>query len=279
LAVADITSFEFSKIADIVYGLTGIHLKDTKKTLVVSRLSRRLKALHLSSFQEYIQYLTKGNTREREIPELINSITTNTTEFFREPAHFEYLKNLLPKIWEEGERKGRRTLRVWCSASSTGEEPYSIAMVLHSFFETKRGWKVKVLASDIDTNVLAVASRGIYRNDKTTGIPIMLRTKYLTQVPGEVPPGHVKISSDIRSMLVFRKINLIVDPFRFSESVDIIFCRNVVIYFDEVGKQKLVDKFSAVLRSGGYIFVGHSESLLIQRNTFEFMGNTIYRRI
>ena len=278
MEILHLTKYEFTKLAGIVYSLTGIHLKDSKRSLLVSRLSRRLRLLQVSSFQEYIQYLTSNAGQNEEIPELINAITTNTTEFFREPVHFEYLKNLAPKLYEAGERNGRRVLRVWCSASSTGEEPYSIAMVLRNFFETKRGWKVQVLASDIDTQVLQTASRGVYPAERTRAVPAVLRAKYLTtSLPG-LPNGNVQVTPELRSMVLFRRINLISDPFRFKEKIDIVFCRNVVIYFDEEGKRKLVDKLTPILRNGGYIFVGHSESLLIHRDTFEFMGSTIYRR-
>ncbi len=269
---------DFKEIAAIVYNSAGIHLKESKRTLVVSRLTKRVRALGLDSFSEYVRYLSHPEHQAQELPQLVNCITTNTTEFFREPKHFDFLKKVLPPLLAQGETMGRRVLRVWCSACSTGEEAYSLAMVLANFFERCRGWKVRVLASDIDTDVLRFASAGIYPTERSRSIPVILRSKYMKMTPG-LPPGHSQVARKLRTMVVFRKINLLHDAFRFNQPLDIIFCRNVVIYFDDPSKQKLVNKFAAVLRPGGYIFVGHSESLLIQKDNFRFVENTIYQRV
>ena len=272
-----INNREFREIAALVYQLTGIQLKEQKKSLLVARLSSRLKTLRLPGFDAYLGYINDVANRDKEIPYLINSITTNTTEFFRESGQFAFLESLLPRLIEEGERIGNKRLRVWCSACSTGEEAYSLAMVLACFFKDKEAWNVRVLASDIDTDVLAAASAGIYSIERARAVPHRYRRPFLVRRK-DLPPGYVAVSSRLRNMVVFRKVNLLADSFRFRTPIDIIFCRNVVIYFDEDGKRLLVEKFHDVLREGGYIFVGHSESLLLQRERFQFVESTIYRR-
>jgi chemotaxis protein methyltransferase CheR len=268
----------FNQIASIIYNEAGITLKQHKKPLVVSRLSKRLRKLGMTDFSQYLRYLKESAQGGQELIHLINNLTTNKTDFFREPHHFEFLRDILPQIVEEGERLGRRRLRIWSSACSTGEEPYTIAMVLHDFFQNIRGWEVKILASDIDTNVLQHASRGIYRKDLLAPVPPMAKSKYFDLM--HRPDGecyHVK--EILRQMVLFRKINLINDDFRFKFPLDIVFCRNVVIYFDDAGKQKLVDKFSRIIRPGGFIFVGHSESLLLAKKNFRFLKNTVYQKV
>jgi chemotaxis protein methyltransferase CheR len=233
--------------------------------------------LGVSSFEEYLEYIEDTANREAESRHLINAITTNTTEFFREAAHFAYLETLLPRLAADGERVGRKSLRVWCSACSTGEEAYSIAMVIEDFLRSHRDWDIRVLASDIDTNVLRTASAGVYLRERIRTVPSKYRARYFEHRP-QISPAHVAVASPLRSIVVFRRINLLQDPFRFVMPVDIIFCRNVVIYFDEAGKQRLVSKFYDVLQKGGFIFIGHSESLLIQREQFQFIESTIYRK-
>lgn len=274
----ELSDREFEEIASLVHQTTGIALKNHKKPLVIARLSKRLRVLEMSGFRDYLRYLKESENSEDELIQLVNAITTNKTDFFREPHHFDFLKEKLSRIVEEGERSGRRRLRVWCSASSTGEEPYSIAMVLHSFFKRQWGWDVQILASDVDTKVLEHAARGVYKEELLSPIPPALRRAYFHR-PAGLEKDRQKVRDELRQMIIFRKINLIQDAFQFREPVDIVFCRNVLIYFDDPTKEMLIGKFHRILKAGGFIFVGHSESLLMAKDEFRFVKSTVYERL
>jgi len=278
LTPACISDRSFRRVAALVYEAAGLSLNESKKSLVTARLSRRIHALGLSSYEAYLDFLQEPSGRLQELESFINSLTTNKTDFFREPHHFHYLKQILPDLVATGEARGRRSLRVWSSACSTGEEPYSLAMVLHTFFAGHSGWKVQVLASDIDTQVLATASAGIYSDASVADVPPEYRARFFKRAVG-LPSGTFRISSQLRSMVLFRRINLIYDTFKFRSGVDIIFCRNVIIYFDDACRRKLMEKFYAAMGQGSFLFLGHSESLRLSRDRFRFCDNTVYQKL
>ncbi len=274
-----ITDKEFDLFRRLIYEQTGISLSDHKRELVVSRLARRLRALKLKSFKEYYDYLIGSEDGFREMSQMINRITTNKTEFYREAHHFDFLaETLLPELAAEKEQSGVKKIRAWSAASSTGEEPYTIAITMAEFFKDRPGWDIKLLATDLDTEVLTHASQGVYSADRVEPVPKALLTKYFHKVQrnGET---HYRVSSTLREMIVFRRFNLHTPVFPFKIELDFIFCRNVMIYFGNEDKLELLKKFHKVLKPAGYIFVGHSESLMMVRHLFKYRKNTIYQKI
>lgn len=263
---------DFRKIVELVMNTAGIVLSEKKRPFIQGRLGRRLRALGMQDFRQYCSLLeTPDGDDERS--NLINAITTNHTSFFREPHHFTYLaRTILPKIVNEG--KDQRRLRIWSAGCSTGEEPYTIAMTLREQASLLSGWDVKVLATDLDTNVVAHAAAGIYDAERVEDVPSSLRKRFVTELPG----GKVQMNDELCSLITFAPLNLL-QPWPMKGPFDIIFCRNVVIYFDKPTQRKLFDRYAEILKPDGSLFIGHSESLLNVTDRFDLVGRTIYRRI
>ncbi|BDI30595.1 chemotaxis protein methyltransferase [Capsulimonas corticalis] len=275
----ELTDKEFAKFRDLIYQLTGIVINEGKRQLVLSRLTKRLRMHGLSSFSEYYELVTNAGDDEEQSA-FINSITTNKTDFFREPHHFEYIARELVPALAQSARRGERKpmLRVWHAGCSTGEEPYTLGVTLSEAFANHSEWDWRQLASDIDTNVLAHAERGIYDESRTDTIPRDLLRKYFLRGSGE-REGSYKVKRELQEHLTFRQVNLLEPswPMRPDTKFDIIFCRNVVIYFDKPTQKRLFERFASRLQPGGLLFIGHSESLLGISNAFDACGQTIYR--
>ena len=208
--------------------------------------------------------------------ELVNAITTNLTAFFRENHHFEYLRDtVLPKLLIEN--KDERKIRIWSAGCSTGEEPYSLAITLKENLPANLHWDTQILATDIDSNVLAKASKGVYGEDRVADISKKILRDWFMKGKGE-NAGSVRIKPDARSLINFGQLNLM-DNWSVGDVKDVIFCRNVVIYFDRESKTNLIDRYADNLKDGGYLFIGHSESLYKITDRFELIGNTIYQKI
>jgi chemotaxis protein methyltransferase CheR len=273
----DLTEEDFRFLARRVYDLTGIVIHERKRDMLYSRLSRRLRTLGLGSFQEYCAYVG-GADGEGEIGAMINAVTTNLTHFFRESHHFDHLRDeALPAVAVADRQAGNRRLRIWSAGCSSGEEPYSIAMTVKAARVDFSRWNVRVLASDLDTDMVARAAAGRYRSADATGIPDELARQHTDAV--QMPNGsEVRMRDALRQMIVFKQLNLMGDwPMR--GPFDAIFCRNVMIYFDHATKARLVDRFADLLRPDGWLYIGHSESLSKVSDRFQFVGRTIYRRI
>ena len=266
---------DFRAIADIVYRHAGISLGEKKKNLVVSRLRKRLHQLGIGTFAEYVNHLNSRRTNPGEMTELINAITTNTTHFFREPHHFEFLEHFLQKWIFSPEAARRKKFRIWCAASSTGQEPYSIAITLSRIFSGRTDWDVKLLASDIDTNALSAASKGEYNRNEMETVSDADRHRYFNVSQAT---GQFKIKPGIRKLVVFRKINLIYDALEFHEPIDVIFCRNVMIYFSSENRSNLLAKLHRALANDGLLILGHSESIQLTDRNFTYVDTTIYRK-
>lgn len=264
---------EFAHIRDLVMSRTGIVINDHKQELIYSRLSKRVRALNLEGFDEYINVLDSGNNKD-EMVAFINAITTNLTAFFREGHHFDYLRDVaLPKIMERNRRS--RKIRIWSAGCSTGEEPYSIAMTLAE----KLGfdsWDWRVLATDIDTDVLAAANSRVYTEERVTGIAPQRLLRWFRRGGGR-NAGLVQVAKELNDRIAFRQLNLI-QPWPIKNQFDVIFCRNVVIYFDLATQKKLFEGFHRQLDSQGTLFIGHSESLHKVTDRFESVGHTIYQK-
>jgi chemotaxis protein methyltransferase CheR len=262
------TDRDFQMICEIAYSLTGITLSDHKRNMIYGRLARRVRRLQLNSFQEYCQLISQRNSPEEM--EFVNSITTNLTAFFREIHHFDYLKEtVIPHLMKVNRDTHR--IRIWSAGCSTGEEPYSIAMTLRSFSALST-WDVKILATDLDTNVVAKGEAGIYNIDRSEKIPQKYERYFSVSKMGD----QVKIKSDVKSLISFKQLNLLKD-WPLKGPFDVIFCRNVVIYFDSDTQKKLFSRYSNILRPDGHLFIGHSESLHNISDSFKSLGRTIYQ--
>jgi chemotaxis protein methyltransferase CheR len=268
-----LTDTQFHRIRELVREHTGISLSEAKRQLVYGRLARRLRALKLESFGEYIELLERGVAVELE--EFTNAITTNLTSFFREPHHFEYLaSDVLPKIVAKD--NGVRRARIWCCAASTGEEPYSIAMVLREAQEMLTGFDVKLLATDLDSAVLATAAGGVYNAERLKSVSGARVSRFFKKGSGE-HAGQYRAQDELRNLITFKQLNLMHEwPVR--GPFDAIFCRNVIIYFDKETQRALFERMATLQRPGDMLFLGHSESLYRVSDKYELVGRTIYRR-
>ena len=263
---------DFDYLRSLVGDTAGIVSGEDKYTMYYSRLARRLRALGLADFGAYRKYL--NNNLETEIIELINSVTTNLTSFFRENHHFDYLRDC---VVEEKKKAGERRLRIWSAGCSSGEEAYSIAITLHRAIMDIKHWDIRILATDIDSQVLATAASGVYDQSRVADLDAGLSKRYFR--PLQVADvAKVEVADDLRQLIQFRQLNLL-HPWPFREKFDLIFCRNVVIYFNRETKARLVDRFADQLLGSGLLLMGHSESLYRTSDRFELLGKTIYRLI
>ncbi len=264
------TERDFEIIRNIVSERTGIVLSDGKRDMVYGRLARRLRVLGLPGFGQYCDVISQDDGEE--LSEFINAITTNLTAFFREAHHFEYLeKELLPFIMEN---KKERKIRIWSAGCSSGEEPYSIAMVVRE--NVPKDWDVKILATDLDTNMVNKASLGIYDEKRVSGIDKKRLKRWIRRGRGN-NSGMIRMSDELRGIITFNQLNLMHSwPFR--GPFDFIFCRNVVIYFNKDTQRILFNRFADFLQDGAHMFIGHSESMFNVCDRFRLLGKTIYRK-
>lgn len=254
--------------------LTGIALSDRKRYLVMARLARRLRELSLSSYDEYVDRLGDSRFAATEVERLVNAITTNETSFFRESHQFDLLVAALPELVQRATRANRRVLRVWSAACSTGEEPYTLAMVLSKAIADHRGMTVQIMATDIDTDVLAKARAGRYTDDRLQRVPSAYVGSFVRDDSDRERPWRIR--EDLQRLVTFKRLNLIYDPFQFRDPNDVVFVRNVLIYFNEEGQHRVVSKIHGTMEAGGLVFVGSSESLLRERRLFKFRKNAVY---
>ena len=270
-----LTDVQFQKFSSLVYEKTGIYLKPEKKELLNARLGKRLRSTGIKSFQQYYDYVMNDASGE-ELVQLIDSVSTNFTSFFRESAHFDILsRTVLPAFLGEGKRKNKELL-FWSSACSSGEEPYTMAMVVEDFARVHPGLRYRIMATDISTKVLALARKGVYGEDRIAKVPGPFLKKYFQKGVGDAA-GYVRIKEEIRRMVHFDRFNLM-GEFPWRDAIDVIFCRNVMIYFNRETQQGLVNKFHQALAPGGYLFIGHSESITGLRHAFVQVDATAYQK-
>lgn len=271
----DFDDRDFEYIREMVIKNAGIHLTEAKRELVYGRLSKRLRALRLNSFSQYCDILKSGDSEE--FTRCVNAITTNVTSFFRENHHFEYLSNVvLPELIKKNESLPRPELRIWSAGCSSGEEPYSIAITVKESITTAGNWDIKILATDLNSEILDMARTGIYKSEALENLSPARRNRWFRKGTGS-NDGFVRIVPEIRDLLHFRKLNL-TGTWPMKKSFDIIFCRNVVIYFNQETRRTLVNRYVDNLKDGGYLFVGHSESLLGLTDRLKSVGKTIHRK-
>jgi len=269
---------EFGRFSSFIYEEIGIKLPPAKRTMLEARLHKRLKKLELSSFSDYADYVFSPQGRAEELVHLLDVVTTNKTDFFREPAHFSFLvKSVIPEL---ASRRGcglRSAFRIWSAGCSSGEEPYTMAMVLSEYAEQNHGFRFSILATDISTAVLDKARTAIYSEENADTIPLNLKKKYLLK-SRDRSKGLVRVIPALRSMVNFRRLNFMQD-FGMSDQLDVIFCRNVIIYFDKPTQERLLNKFCNQLVTGGYLFLGHSESINGLNVPLKAVSSTTYQKI
>ncbi|MEI6746238.1 MAG: protein-glutamate O-methyltransferase [Methylococcaceae bacterium] len=264
------TAEDFNILRKLSNDHSGIQVPDERFDMFYSRLSKRVRKLGLSNFKEYCQYL--HNHHDNEFTDFINAITTNLTSFFREQHHFDYLRDVvIPELLVRN--KSTKQIRIWSAGCSTGEEPYSVAMTLLE--NLPAGWNTQILATDLDTNVLQTASDGIYTQDRIADLsPDVLKRWFMRS---KSSPDYVKVKPELQEIIQFKQLNLMQD-WGMQTPFDVIFCRNVLIYFDRETKTTLAKRYAKMLASKSWLFIGHSESLNQICNEFELVATTSYRK-
>jgi chemotaxis protein methyltransferase CheR len=266
---------DFKRLADFIYSECGIKLPSAKKTMLEARLHKRLRVLGMDSYSRYCEYLFTPKGMEAELICLIDTVTTNTTEFFREPKHFEILTGMvLPEFLK---RRGISTpLRLWSAGCSSGEEPYTLAMVLSEYGQQVAGFRFGILATDISTQVLARAMKGIYTDDRLRSTPYEYKKRYMLRGKNACS-GLIRFSAEIRNKIQFQRLNFM-EEFSFEKPMHVVFCRNVIIYFDRKTQENLLGRFCQCLEPGGHLFIGHSESITGMDLPLTPIAPTVYRR-
>lgn len=272
-----ISAADYSRLRRLIYEEAGIALGSERATMLEVRIRRRLKELAIPSYREYCRFLFSEEGRERELIPLIDVVTTNKTDFFREPKHFDFLATTaLPEF--SAATSHRRPMLVWSAGCSTGEEPYTLAIVLSEYALTHPGFSFRILATDISTAVLRNASLGIYSSDAVRPVPAPLKAKYLMR--GREPgTPRVRIVPELRRLVEFRRLNFMDVNYGLATRADAIFCRNVIIYFDRPTQQHILGKLAACLVPDGYLFVGHAETLHDMKLPLAPVAPSLYRKV
>jgi len=273
-----ISNKEFELFRSLIYDTCGINLQLSKKELVKARLSKRLSKVGTNSFNDYYNYVTKTDKTGEELIHLINSISTNKTDFFREIKHFDFLNTtLLPELVAKKEKNNDKKLRIWCAASSSGEEPYTLAITVLNHIKPSNGWDIKILATDISTEILQKAIAGIYKMESLKDIPPGTVSAHFSKVI--VDNAHCyEAKNHLKDLITYRRFNLMTEKFPFKYPFDFIFCRNVMIYFDPETQHRLVSKFYDCLPKDGYLFIGHSETLSKSNSSFKYIQPAVYQK-
>ncbi|WP_377704181.1 CheR family methyltransferase [Pseudoduganella sp. UC29_71] len=260
----DFNARDFERVRGLIYKRAGISLADSKQEMVYSRLARRLRATGISSFMTYLDELEAGRLGD-EWESFTNALTTNLTSFFREAHHFPLLAEHV---------KNKRDLTIWCSAASTGEEPYSIAMTLCEAFNTLTP-PATIIATDIDTNVLAAGANGVYTMDRLDKMSPERQRRFFLKGKGD-KEGMARVRPELRNMITFKQLNLLADQWPVTGPFDVIFCRNVMIYFDKATQRKILSRFVPLMKPDALLFAGHSENFLYVSDSLKLRGKTVY---
>lgn len=267
---------EFKRLSDFIHAEVGIKLPLSKKVMVEARLQKRLRMLGKAGYRDYFEFLFSAEGLDEELVHLIDVITTNTTEFFREPRHFEIMTEQTLPMWR-GQHGTGRPFRLWSAGCSTGEEPYTLCIVLSEFASRFAGFRFNVMATDISTRVLAMAQSGIYPEERLAKMSMDLKRRYFLRSKDKAK-RLVRVAPELRRIVDYRRLNFM-DSFAFPELMDTIFCRNVMIYFDRATQERLLQKFCTQLLPGGFLFIGHSESLTGMDLPLRQHAPTVYRKI
>lgn len=278
--LATLTRAQFDKLSSFIHCETGIRIPPSKKTMVEVRLRKRLRAVSMNNFEDYCKYLFSDEGFSNEIIHMIDVITTNKTDFFREPKQFPFLvETAVPELIQKSGAGVRRRLRVWSAGCSTGEEPYTVAMCLSDFAESHKSvnFDYSILATDISTDVLKRAINAVYDFEKVEPVPMHMKKKYLLKSK-DSKKRLVRIVPEIRAKIQFERLNFMDDSSKLQEKMDIIFCRNVIIYFDKATQEKIIRKLIENLVPEGYLFIGHSETLFAMNLPLIQQAPSIYKK-
>lgn len=270
-----ITDEEFELLRGLIYNRFGINLTDQKRSLLVGRLQKVLRQSGHTSFKSYYDALL-GDPTEQALSQLVDRISTNHTYFYREKSHFDFfIETALPQLKKTLEKQNQRDIRIWCAGCSSGEEAYMLLMLLREFFGNQYAqWDGGILATDISSRVLDIARRGVYPEDRVRNLPEHLRRKYFRALPD----GQFEVIEELRQEATFRRFNLMNDVFPFKKPFHVIFCRNVMIYFDDPTRKNLVAKFHRHTVAGGYFFLGHSETLGRGQSLYQYLAPAVYHK-
>ncbi|MBE9519807.1 MAG: protein-glutamate O-methyltransferase CheR [Proteobacteria bacterium] len=270
------TDREFRQLRELVYERLGINLTEKKRSMLIGRLQKLLRTSSFKNFQDYYEYLVNDSSMTA-MTELINRVTTNYSFFYRGKSHFEFfVQSALPEVVASLKRQNSRDLRVWTAGCSTGEEPYMLAILMREFFGNGYGmWDGGILATDISEKVLNFALEGVYPEDRTKEVPVQLKHKYFNKLTD----GQLAIKESIKREVIFRKFNLKNTNYPFKKPFQIIFCRNVMIYFDKQTRDTLLHRFYEATEPDGYLFIGHSETLGREQNLYKYIMPAVYRRL
>jgi len=270
-----LSSRNFEALSRYIYDYSGIKMPITKLTMLEGRLRRRLRATGIPSFNAYCDYLFKHGGIEKEAIFLIDAVTTNKTDFFREPKHFDFMEQTgLPELVAAGHKR----LRLWSAACSIGAEPYTMAMIMQDFADATSGIDYRILATDLSTDVLAAARRGVYPRDMVQPVPADLQRRYV-MVSRDAARGEVRIHPRLRSTIGFARMNLMDGAYKVGEPMHMIFCRNVLIYFDKQTQAKVLSRLCDCLVPGGFLYVGHSETVTGIPLPVRQVANTVFKKI
>lgn len=273
---ATMSAKSFTRLSEFIHSQVGIKLPQGKKVMLEARLQKRLRVLSMKSYDNYVDFLFTEQGLQSELRSLIDVVTTNTTEFFREPKHFEVLRHDILPDWVKN-YGGHRDLRLWSAGCSFGMEPYTLSMVMHEFAAQNASFAFNILATDISTRALQHASKGVYELDKIGNIPESYRKKYLLKSK-DPAKALVRMGPELRNTIAFKRLNFM-EEFSFKNPLDVIFCRNVIIYFDKPTQERLFQRFCKCLASGGHLFIGHSESLSGMNLPLTQVAPTVYRKV
>ena len=262
---------DFSRIRERVYEVAGISLSDAKRTLVVARLSKVVRALRLNSFDSYLDYLERHGTAD-DSQEFVNALTTNLTRFWREDHHFAHLVDYVGDLMKARASQSSKRLRIWSAGCSTGQEPYTIALTLLAALPELKRWDFKILATDIDTAVIAKAASATYPDSELNGL-----SPERTRLFDKLSDGRIKVPAAAASLVSFKQLNLMSTPWPMKGPFDAVFCRNVAIYFDKPTQAQVFGRLGAILAPGGFLYIGHSENLGAGGAGFRLVGKTIYQ--
>ncbi|RPH31059.1 MAG: chemotaxis protein CheR [Bacteroidales bacterium] len=273
---AELNQEEFSKLSSFIYNESGIKMPPVKRIMLQSRLQKRLKELRMTSFKEYCSYIFSKEGMNTEIIHMLDVVSTNKTDFFREPIHFDFLTStVLPELLSSSKH---RNIKIWSAGCSSGEEPYTIAIVLLEFLEKNPTFDFSILGTDISTKILQKAIDAVYKDERVEGIPYYLKQKYFLKSKDRDNPS-VKMSSLLRNKIRFERLNFMENSYSVFDSFDIVFCRNVLIYFDRNTQEKVIGKICTKINTGGYFFLGHSESIMNMDLPLRQIKPTIFQKI
>jgi chemotaxis protein methyltransferase CheR len=270
---------DFHRLSQFIYTQYGIKMSPLKKTMLESRLQKRLHALNFSSYRHYCDYLFSSEGQTCELIPLVNTVTTNKTDFFREATHFDFITNQVLPFLNTSPRTNSNPVRVWSAGCSTGEEPYTIAMVINEYRETQAPTMAyAIMGTDLSTQVLQHAVNAVYTEERTAEIPLFLKRKYFLRSKNH-DQRTVRLVPELRQRVSFQSLNFMADRYELPGSFDVIFCRNVLIYFDRPTQEKVINRLCIKLKMGGYFFLGHSESITDMQVPLEQVRPTIFRKV